>query len=63
MLCLVSEKLLQIRKETELPKEGDLSIEDDQLTWLYLSNLSYQIRTPLNVFINYVEVAMEGALD
>lgn len=38
-------------------------MQNSQLTKLLLSNSAHEVRTPLNAIINYLEIALEGALD
>lgn len=38
-------------------------MQNSQLTRLLLANSAHEVRTPLNAIINYLEIALEGALD
>ena len=38
-------------------------MQSSQLTRLLLANSAHEVRTPLNAIINYLEIALEGALD
>jgi CheY-like chemotaxis protein len=38
-------------------------LQSSQLTRLLLANSAHEVRTPLNAIINYLEIALEGALD
>ncbi|CAG7920650.1 unnamed protein product [Penicillium olsonii] len=50
-------KFIQVWRQKEVLKQNS------QLTRLLLSNSAHEVRTPLNAIINYLEIAMEGALD
>lgn len=50
-------KFIQVWRQKEVLKQNS------QLTRLLLSNSAHEVRTPLNAVINYLEIAMEGALD
>lgn len=57
VLCLVYGKFIQVWKQKET------ALQDSQLTRLLLANSAHEVRTPLNAIINYLEIALEGALD
>lgn len=38
-------------------------MQTSQLTRLLLANSAHEVRTPLNAIVNYLEIALEGALD
>ena len=44
-------------------REKAAAIESSRLKKLLLSNSAHEVRTPLNAIINYLEIALEGALD
>lgn len=57
VLCLVYGKFISVWRQKEA------AMENSQLTRLLLANSAHEVRTPLNAIINYLEIAMEGALD
>lgn len=57
VLCLVYGKFISVWRQKEA------AMEKSQLTRLLLANTAHEVRTPLNAIINYLEIAMEGALD
>lgn len=57
VLCLVYGKFIQVWRQKEA------ALESSRLTRLLLANSAHEVRTPLNAIINYLEVALEGALD
>ncbi|PYH97174.1 sensor histidine kinase/response regulator [Aspergillus ellipticus CBS 707.79] len=57
VLCLVYGKFIKVWRQQEAALEGS------QLTKLLLANSAHEVRTPLNAIINYLEIALEGALD
>jgi light-regulated signal transduction histidine kinase (bacteriophytochrome) len=54
VLCLVYGKFIKVWRQNE---------EASQLTKLLLANSAHEVRTPLNAVVNYLEIALEGALD
>ncbi|KAL4888392.1 GAF domain-like protein [Aspergillus ambiguus] len=54
ILCLVYGKFIKVWRQNEC---------SSQLTKLLLANSAHEVRTPLNAVINYLEIALEGALD
>ncbi|KAL3421993.1 hsp90-like protein [Phlyctema vagabunda] len=57
VLCLVYGKFIEVWRQKEA------ALQSSQLTKLLLANSAHEVRTPLNAIINYLEIAMEGALD
>jgi signal transduction histidine kinase/CheY-like chemotaxis protein len=57
VLCLVYGKFIEVWRQKEA------ALQNSQLTKLLLANSAHEVRTPLNAIINYLEIAMEGALD
>ncbi len=57
VLCLVYGKFIDVWRQKEA------ALQSSQLTRLLLANSAHEVRTPLNAIINYLEIAMEGALD
>lgn len=57
VLCLVYGKFIDVWRQKEA------ALQTSQLTRLLLANSAHEVRTPLNAIINYLEIAMEGALD
>ncbi|RVX67364.1 hypothetical protein B0A52_09145 [Exophiala mesophila] len=57
VLCLVYGKFIDVWRQKET------ALQTSQLTRLLLANSAHEVRTPLNAIINYLEIAMEGALD
>ena len=57
VLCLVYGKFIEVWRQKEA------AMHSSQLTRLLLANSAHEVRTPLNAIINYLEIAMEGALD
>ncbi|XRM45664.1 hypothetical protein ABZX51_008742 [Aspergillus tubingensis] len=57
VLCLVYGKFIKVWRQQEAALEGS------QLTKLLLANSAHEVRTPLNAIVNYLEIALEGALD
>ena len=57
VLCLVYGKFIEVWRQKEA------ALQNKQLTRLLLANSAHEVRTPLNAIINYLEIAMEGALD
>lgn len=57
VLCLVYGKFIKVWRQKEA------AMENSQLTQLLLANSAHEVRTPLNAIVNYLEIAMEGALD
>ncbi|OCT46390.1 phytochrome-like histidine kinase PHY1p [Cladophialophora carrionii] len=57
VLCLVYGKFIEVWRQKEA------ALQNSQLTRLLLANSAHEVRTPLNAIINYLEIAMEGALD
>ncbi|GES65035.1 sensor histidine kinase/response regulator [Aspergillus terreus] len=54
VLCLVYGKFIKVWRQNE---------DSSQLTKILLANSAHEVRTPLNAVINYLEIALEGALD
>lgn len=44
-------------------RQKEAALQNSQLTRLLLANSAHEVRTPLNAIINYLEIALEGALD
>ncbi|KAJ5715572.1 CheY-like superfamily [Penicillium malachiteum] len=57
VLCLVYGKFIRVWRQKEA------AMQNSQLTRLLLANSAHEVRTPLNAIINYLEIALEGALD
>ncbi|KAJ5281965.1 hypothetical protein N7478_007337 [Penicillium angulare] len=57
VLCLVYGKFIKVWRQKEA------AMQKSQLTRLLLANSAHEVRTPLNAIINYLEIALEGALD
>ena len=57
VLCLVYGKFIDVWRQKEAV------LQNSQLTRLLLANSAHEVRTPLNAVINYLEIALEGALD
>ncbi|TVY35366.1 Cyanobacterial phytochrome B [Lachnellula subtilissima] len=57
VLCLVYGKFIEVWRQKEAV------LQSSQLTQLLLANSAHEVRTPLNAIINYLEIALEGALD
>ncbi|KPI39925.1 Cyanobacterial phytochrome B [Cyphellophora attinorum] len=57
VLCLVYGKFIEVWRQKEA------ALQNSQLTKLLLANSAHEVRTPLNHIINYLEIALEGALD
>ena len=57
VLCLVYGKFIEVWRQKEA------ALQNSQLTRLLLANSAHEVRTPLNHIINYLEIALEGALD
>ncbi|KAE8135194.1 hypothetical protein BDV38DRAFT_253174 [Aspergillus pseudotamarii] len=57
VLCLVYGKFIKVWRQNEEAMQGS------QLTKLLLANSAHEVRTPLNAVVNYLEIALEGALD
>ena len=57
VLCLVYGKFIEVWRQKEA------ALQNSQLTKLLLANSAHEVRTPLNAIINYLEIALEGALD
>lgn len=57
VLCLVYGKFIEVWRQKEA------ALEKSQLTKLLLANSAHEVRTPLNAIINYLEIALEGAID
>ncbi|KAL1306121.1 hypothetical protein AAFC00_004237 [Neodothiora populina] len=57
VLCLVYGKFIDVWRQKEA------ALHNSQLTRLLLANSAHEVRTPLNAIINYLEIALEGALD
>ncbi|KAG8532833.1 uncharacterized protein KY384_002711 [Bacidia gigantensis] len=57
VLCLVYGKFIEVWRQKEA------ALQNSNLTRLLLANSAHEVRTPLNAIINYLEIAMEGALD
>lgn len=50
-------------KFIEIWRQKEAALQNSKLTRLLLSNSAHEVRTPLNAIINYLEIALEGALD
>ncbi|KAF2098282.1 hypothetical protein NA57DRAFT_40022 [Rhizodiscina lignyota] len=57
VLCLVYGKFIEVWRQKEA------ALQSSQLTRLLLANSAHEVRTPLNAIINYLEIALESALD
>ncbi|KAI9926270.1 hypothetical protein ASPWEDRAFT_175000 [Aspergillus wentii DTO 134E9] len=57
VLCLVYGKFIKVWRQKEA------AMQSSQLTKLLLANSAHEVRTPLNAIVNYLEIALEGALD
>ncbi|GJJ15639.1 hypothetical protein Clacol_009917 [Clathrus columnatus] len=57
VLALVYGKFIEVWRQKES------ALQSTPLTNLLLSNASHEVRTPLNHIINYLELALNGALD
>ncbi|KAI9645174.1 hypothetical protein NHQ30_005908 [Ciborinia camelliae] len=57
VLCLVYGKFIEVWRQKEA------ALQSSQLTRILLANSAHEVRTPLNAIINYLEIALEGALD
>ena len=57
VLCLVYGKFIEVWRQKEA------ALHSSQLTRLLLANSAHEVRTPLNAIINYLEIALEGAID
>ncbi|PLN79640.1 GAF domain-like protein [Aspergillus taichungensis] len=57
LLCLVYGKFIRVRKQSQTALQGS------HLTKILLANSAHEFRTPLNAVMNYLEIALEGALD
>ena len=57
VLCLVYGKFIEVWRQKEA------ALENSELTRLLLANSAHEVRTPLNAIINYLEIALEGAID
>ena len=50
-------------KFIEVWRQKEQALQNSQLTKLLLANSAHEVRTPLNAIINYLEIALEGAID
>ena len=57
VLCLVYGKFIEVWRQKEA------ALHKSELTKLLLANSAHEVRTPLNAIINYLEIALEGAID
>ncbi|KAG0651252.1 Cyanobacterial phytochrome B [Hyphodiscus hymeniophilus] len=57
VLCLVYGKFIEVWRQKEV------AVQNSHLSRLLLANSAHEVRTPLNAIINYLEIALEGALD
>ena len=57
VLCLVYGKFIEVWRQKEA------ALHSSNLTRILLANSAHEVRTPLNAIINYLEIALEGALD
>ncbi|KAI1493423.1 hsp90-like protein [Biscogniauxia mediterranea] len=57
VLCLVYGKFIEVWRQKEA------ALQSSRLTRLLLANSAHEVRTPLNAIINYLEIALESALD
>ena len=57
VLCLVYGKFIEVWRQKEA------ALHSSHLRRILLANSAHEVRTPLNAIINYLEIAMEGALD
>lgn len=44
-------------------RQKEAALQSSHLSRLLLANSAHEVRTPLNAIINYLEIALEGALD
>jgi signal transduction histidine kinase len=56
-------KIVVYGKFIKVWRQKEAAMQNSQLTRLLLANSAHEVRTPLNVIINYLEIALEGALD
>lgn len=57
VLCLVYGKFIEVWRQKEA------ALHNSEFTKLLLANSAHEVRTPLNAIINYLEIALEGAID
>ncbi|KAK6401287.1 hypothetical protein LTR81_023548 [Elasticomyces elasticus] len=57
VLCLVYGKFIEVWRQKET------ALQNSQLTRSLLAKSAHEVRTPLDAIINYLEIALEGALD
>ena len=57
VLCLVYGKFIEVWRQKEA------ALQNSELTKILLANSAHEVRTPLNAIINYLEIALEGAID
>lgn len=57
VLCLIYGKFIEVWRQKEA------ALHSSELTKILLANSAHEVRTPLNAIINYLEIALEGALD
>ena len=57
VLCLVYGKFIEVWRQKEA------ALQNSELTKILLANSAHEVRTPLNAIINYIEIALEGAID
>ncbi|KAJ5168567.1 uncharacterized protein N7482_004161 [Penicillium canariense] len=54
---------LLYRTFTEIWREKEATMQNNQLMKLLLANSAHEFRTPLNAIINYLEIALDGSLN
>lgn len=54
---------LLYRTFTEIWRERDVTMQNNQLMRLLLANTAHEFRTPLNAIINYLEIALDSSLN
>ncbi|KGO40989.1 CheY-like superfamily [Penicillium expansum] len=54
---------LLYRTFTDIWREKETTLQNNQLTRLLLANSAHEFRTPLNAIINYLEIVLDGSLD
>ncbi|KAJ5467106.1 hypothetical protein N7475_004858 [Penicillium sp. IBT 31633x] len=54
---------LLYRTFTDIWREKEATMQNNQLMRLLLANSAHEFRTPLNAIINYLEIVLDGTLD
>lgn len=60
---LIANRKYHVGKFIEIWRQKEQALQNSKLTKILLANSAHEVRTPLNAIINYLEIAMEGALD